>query len=250
VGVSVQDDAHPPQPWRTLSSNEQAAFDLGYAVFNTLWVPANTPAGRIDGLGPLFNSPGCDTCHNSRRRGRGPRIREALSAIDKPREEDAKFLDVGLRVFPGEDELRVGTAVVDYHLEHREAAMATLDRVLRPESTLDAAQRSYAAALRRTWLLDAMRSEIDIAVSKSDFAGAREVVSRYRERVGKDAADANSYLEQLDSGLVVQELVARYQTAVQARKKAEARALAEQLLARPDLPANLRTYFQQRLQDR
>jgi CxxC motif-containing protein (DUF1111 family) len=73
VGVSVQEDAHPPQPWRTLSAEEQTAFDLGYSVFNTEWVPANSPAGRIDGLGPLFNSQGCDACHNSRRRGRGPR---------------------------------------------------------------------------------------------------------------------------------------------------------------------------------
>jgi CxxC motif-containing protein (DUF1111 family) len=73
VGTAIQDDAHPPQPWRNLSADEQARFDLGYAVFNTEWVPANTPAGRIDGLGPIFNSQGCDACHNSRRRGRGPR---------------------------------------------------------------------------------------------------------------------------------------------------------------------------------
>lgn len=73
IGVSVQEDAHPPQPWRALTAQEQAAFDLGYSVFNTEWVPANSPPGRIDGLGPLFNSQGCDACHNSRRRGRGPR---------------------------------------------------------------------------------------------------------------------------------------------------------------------------------
>jgi CxxC motif-containing protein (DUF1111 family) len=72
IGIQVQEDAHPPQPWRTLTLEEQAAFDLGYKVFNTEWVPANTPAGRIDGLGPLFNAQGCDACHNSRRRGRGP----------------------------------------------------------------------------------------------------------------------------------------------------------------------------------
>ena len=73
VGTVRQDDAHPPQPWRTLTASEQARFDTGYAVFNTEWVPANTPAGRIDGLGPLFNSQSCDSCHNGRRRGRGPR---------------------------------------------------------------------------------------------------------------------------------------------------------------------------------
>ena len=72
IGDSVQDDAHPPHSWRELTAPEQTAFDLGYAVFNTDFVPANQPPGRIDGLGPLFNSSSCDTCHNSRRRGRGP----------------------------------------------------------------------------------------------------------------------------------------------------------------------------------
>ena len=72
MGTTVQDDAHPPHPWRVLTASEQARFDTGYAVFNTEWVPANSPAGRIDGLGPLFNSQSCDSCHNSRRRGRGP----------------------------------------------------------------------------------------------------------------------------------------------------------------------------------
>ena len=71
-GVVAQDDAHPPQPWRTLTEAEQTAFDLGHAVFNTQWSPAGEPAGRRDGLGPLFNAPSCDACHNSRRRGRGP----------------------------------------------------------------------------------------------------------------------------------------------------------------------------------
>jgi CxxC motif-containing protein (DUF1111 family) len=71
--MSVQEDAHPPKTWRPLSPSEQASFDLGYSVFNTDWVPANSPPGRIDGLGPVFNSQSCDACHNSRRRGRGPR---------------------------------------------------------------------------------------------------------------------------------------------------------------------------------
>jgi CxxC motif-containing protein (DUF1111 family) len=72
VGISIQADAHEPHPWRDLNADEQAVFDRGYAVFNTEWVPANTPSGRIDGLGPLFSAHGCDACHNSRRRGRGP----------------------------------------------------------------------------------------------------------------------------------------------------------------------------------
>jgi CxxC motif-containing protein (DUF1111 family) len=73
IGVIEQEDAHTPLPWRQLVDTEQTVFDLGHAVFNTQWVPANSPAGRRDGLGPLFNSQSCDACHNSRRRGRGPR---------------------------------------------------------------------------------------------------------------------------------------------------------------------------------
>ena len=73
IGVIIQDDAHVALPWRPLTPAEQKTFDLGYATFNTEWTPANSPAPRTDGLGPLFNAQGCDACHNSRRRGRGPR---------------------------------------------------------------------------------------------------------------------------------------------------------------------------------
>lgn len=30
-------------------------------------------SGLSDALGPIFNAQSCDACHNSRRRGRGPR---------------------------------------------------------------------------------------------------------------------------------------------------------------------------------
>lgn len=73
IGVRQQDDLRAPQSWRALTVEEQSSFDLGHAVFNTQWSPANHPAGRRDGIGPLFNSASCDSCHNSRRRGRGPR---------------------------------------------------------------------------------------------------------------------------------------------------------------------------------
>jgi CxxC motif-containing protein (DUF1111 family) len=73
VGTVVLEDAHPPHTWRPVTPDEQKKFDLGYAAFNTQWSAANSPAGRTDGLGPLFNVQSCDACHNSRRRGRGPR---------------------------------------------------------------------------------------------------------------------------------------------------------------------------------
>lgn len=63
---------HTPIPWRPLTPREQDEFEKGFAVFNTEWVPAGSPSGRIDGLGPVFNLQSCDACHNSRRRGGGP----------------------------------------------------------------------------------------------------------------------------------------------------------------------------------
>jgi len=74
LGIVVQEDLRAPQSWRPLTQAEQTRFDLGQAVFNTEWSAATgTSSGRTDGLGPLFNVQSCDACHNSRRRGRGPR---------------------------------------------------------------------------------------------------------------------------------------------------------------------------------
>jgi tetratricopeptide (TPR) repeat protein len=167
------------------------------------------------------------------------RLAEALFALENPREEDAKFLSLGLRAFPGEDWLRVGAAVVDYRLGRRDAATTALDNTLRPQSTLDDAQRAFAANVRRTWFAEAMRSEIDVAVNKNDFAGARAVVVRYRERIGTDTEMA-SFLDEVDAGLELGDLMDRYEVALRAHRRAEARALAEQLLERPNLPASVR----------
>ncbi|MCC7462354.1 MAG: hypothetical protein IT480_07820 [Gammaproteobacteria bacterium] len=66
-------DPRDPPAYRQLSEREQALYDLGHAVFNTHWVPAGTAgAARRDGIGPLFNSESCDSCHNEGARGRGP----------------------------------------------------------------------------------------------------------------------------------------------------------------------------------
>ena len=66
-------DRRNPPTYRKLSAAEFARYDMGMAVFNTHFVVAATPnAGRIDGVGPLFNSSSCDSCHNNGARGRGP----------------------------------------------------------------------------------------------------------------------------------------------------------------------------------
>jgi tetratricopeptide (TPR) repeat protein len=99
------------------------------------------------------------------------RLAEALCALEHPREDDAKFLSFGMRAFPGDDWLRVGSAA--------------LDAALRPDSRLDAQQRNYAAGMRSHWLLQTMQAEISTAVSNRDFTGARGIVSRYRGLVDK-----------------------------------------------------------------
>ena len=73
LGTQPFTDHRNPPPYRKLSEAEFARYDLGMAVFNTHFVPAGTPnAGRRAGVGPLFNSSSCDSCHNNGAHGRGP----------------------------------------------------------------------------------------------------------------------------------------------------------------------------------
>jgi len=71
--ITIQGDGRTPVAWRELSADEEHQFHLGHAVFNTTWIPAGAGNGQRDGVGPVFNVGHCDGCHNSRRRGRGPR---------------------------------------------------------------------------------------------------------------------------------------------------------------------------------
>jgi hypothetical protein len=152
-----------------------------------------------------------------------------------------------LQVFPGEDWLRVGTAVVSYRIGERESALTTLDGVLRPESTLDGTQRAYAANLRRSWLGEAMTSEINAAMVKNDVSAARAVLARYRERIG-ESEDFKKFAGELETSLQIQELTTKLDSALRGRRMTEVRAIASQLLALPELPGRLRTQLEQQLQ--
>jgi hypothetical protein len=174
------------------------------------------------------------------------RLTDAIFAVDKPREEDARFLALGLQAFPGQDWLRVGSAVVDNRLGHGAAAMKSIEAALRPDGTLDGAQRNYAAGLRAKWLLDRMKVEMDAAVAKNDFPGAHAIVATYRERIGKDG-DVTGFLDETDGQIEVRELVSRFDAAFHANKKAQAQAVAEKLLSRPDVPGSLKRYLQEGL---
>ena len=183
---------------------------------------------------------------NPRQRRYYERLAVALFAIDKPREDDAQFLEIGTKLYPGADWVRVGTAVVDYRLGHHEQAMSTMDAVLKPESTLDPSERTYATRLRTNWLLESMRTDIQDAANRNDYAAARALISRFRERVGDDS-DAVSYLDEYSKRLDVAELMGKYSKARQAHDNMEARKLAEQLLTLPGLPGNMRDMLQKQV---
>lgn len=176
------------------------------------------------------------------------RLTEALFAIEKPRDEDMKFLQLGLKVFPGSDWVRVGTAALDFRLGRGDNAMATLDTVLRAESTLDPSERAYANSLRINWLLEAMKKDVEAAVDRKDFVTARAAITRCRESAGDDS-NATTYLQDVNNSVDIGELVAKYNAALQARKKSEARSVAQQLLARPNLPISMRNFFLKQVGD-
>jgi tetratricopeptide (TPR) repeat protein len=177
------------------------------------------------------------------------RLAEALINTDTPREEDAKFLALGIRAFPGDDWLKLGAAVVDYRLGRKEPARAAMEAVLRPESTLDGQQRNFAQHVRRGWVVDDMNRELEEARTRRDARGGRAVVARYRQQLGDDK-DLDQYLRETDASLELQDLMERHAEAQRAGRKAEARALAEQILMRPDLPADLRKALQSQLRGR
>jgi CxxC motif-containing protein (DUF1111 family) len=55
-----------------LTDAQRTAARQGEAFFNTSFIPSPSEATRRDGLGPLFNSANCRSCHNSLGRGRPP----------------------------------------------------------------------------------------------------------------------------------------------------------------------------------
>jgi tetratricopeptide (TPR) repeat protein len=186
---------------------------------------------------------------NPRRQAGYQRLSEALLNTDKPREEDARFLALGLRAFPGDDWLKLGAAIVDYRLGRRDSARATLEAVLRVDGTLDGQQRNFAQQVRRGWLVDDMNRELDEARSRRDARSGRAIVARYRQLLGEDR-ELDRYLLEVDASLELQELMERMDAAQRAGRRAEARQLAEQILKRQDLPVELRDGLQRMLRGR
>jgi CxxC motif-containing protein (DUF1111 family) len=55
-----------------LSFEDQERFNLGNGFFTKVWVSAPSSTQASDGLGPLFNSRGCQNCHLKDGRGHPP----------------------------------------------------------------------------------------------------------------------------------------------------------------------------------
>lgn len=73
TGVGSDPHRASPPAYRELDDRERRTFELGRLVFKARW-----RAGALAGisqnaaLGPHFNAPSCDACHNDGSRGRGP----------------------------------------------------------------------------------------------------------------------------------------------------------------------------------
>jgi CxxC motif-containing protein (DUF1111 family) len=69
------------QPSANLPLERQFDFKLGDGVFRKLWVSAPSSTTSSDGLGPLYNARGCQSCHLRDGRGRPPEPGEAASSL-------------------------------------------------------------------------------------------------------------------------------------------------------------------------
>jgi hypothetical protein len=80
------------------------------------------------------------------------RLAEAIFNLQQPTAEDAQFLERGLTVFPGNDWIRVGSAVVAWKQGRSLEARQAMEQALAPESTLDDIQRQYAKRILQSLL--------------------------------------------------------------------------------------------------
>lgn len=80
-----------------LSFEQEEQFKLGNALFRKIWVSSPSSTQASDGLGPLFNARGCQSCHLKDGRGHPP----------FPGQADNVSMFLRLSVPPGEDDTRL-----------------------------------------------------------------------------------------------------------------------------------------------
>lgn len=69
------------QPAANMAFERQLDFRVGDGIFRKLWVPTPSSTKSSDGLGPLLNARGCQSCHLRDGRGRPPAVNEAATSM-------------------------------------------------------------------------------------------------------------------------------------------------------------------------
>ncbi len=64
-----------------LTFEQEEQFKLGNALFRKIWVSSPSSTEASDGLGPLFNARGCQSCHLKDGRGHPPVVGEGASSM-------------------------------------------------------------------------------------------------------------------------------------------------------------------------
>lgn len=67
------------QPANNLPLSKRLDFSVGNSFFKNPWVPAPSSTDARDGLGPLFNTNGCQNCHIKDGRGHAPQHENDLA---------------------------------------------------------------------------------------------------------------------------------------------------------------------------
>jgi CxxC motif-containing protein (DUF1111 family) len=80
-----------------LSFEQEEQFKLGNALFRKIWVSSPSSTQASDGLGPLFNARGCQSCHIKDGRGHPP----------FPGQDESASMFLRLSVPPGEADERL-----------------------------------------------------------------------------------------------------------------------------------------------
>jgi len=112
------------QPASNLSMSKRLDFSVGNSFFRNPWVPAPSSTDARDGLGPLFNTNGCQNCHVNDGRGHAPEAEDDLAvsmlirmSIPAESEEDRKLYEK-LGVVP---EPTYGDQLQDFSLPDQKA---------------------------------------------------------------------------------------------------------------------------------
>ena len=69
--------------FKTLSFEQRQDFLIGNALFRKVWIASPSSTTSSDGLGPLYNSRACQSCHIKDGRGHLPKEEKPLSAVLK-----------------------------------------------------------------------------------------------------------------------------------------------------------------------